>query len=147
MPIWYHGYVGGDAPKQEPYDPERKRKSLRDQAKRPRCRCVETGTEYASLTEAAKDCYMSVDSVRRALDLNITLDGRSFEWCEGMELPPKHEARPRKTRRCRRMDTGEVFDSVKELAESLGAPAKTVSSALCSGCKCRDVEIRYEEER
>lgn len=150
MPIWYHGYTGGDAPKQEACEPEGRKSLIPRKETRnignPRCFCVETGVKYRTVRECAEANGTSEYIMRRAIDEGSELMGRRFAWCPGRALPPR---KPKKKpscaqgRACMRMDTGERFKSVKELAESLGAPKGTVSHALIVRDKCRGVEIRY----
>lgn len=150
-PIWYHGYVGNGEPVQQAYDPnEDSRRMLPRKATRnisnPRCYCVETGVKYRTVRECAEAHCTTEWLIRRALDTGEELDGYHYKWCPGRELPPRKlkEKKP-KGRRCMRMDTGEVFPTIKALAESLGAPKGTVSHALIVRDKCRGVEIRYCE--
>ena len=90
-----------------------------------RIRCIETGKEYSSLSEAAADLNIPVQHISLAIRWNATIDNKyTFEVLQGAL---KKCCNPVKIR-CE--ETGEVYSSVDAAAKSMELRPKAIIYAM-----------------
>lgn len=102
--------------------------------------CVETGETFVSMTEAAKKYGIDKRSIFSAIERDITAGG--VHW---IRLTPKRDTNSKGTpkRPVKALETGKIYQSLKEAAVQNNIDSSTIWCAIRDGCRAAGLHWSY----
>lgn len=124
-------------------------RDLKIGANSPCCRKVirlDTGEVFNSVRQAAESINGNKDSLSSKISKGCSYKGIYFKYYEDYLESGNYVEQPKDNRqKVIRIDTGEVFNSIKDAAESINSNHKSLGIALKRGTKYKGIEFRYYE--
>lgn len=100
--------------------------------KRVEVRRLDTGESWPSIRSAAMGLHVSESHLQK-------LHLRRADECCGVPIEFIHSGKCSSSKRVKRMDTGEIFESMTEAALAMGLKPGTIAQAVRLGYKCQGI--------